>query len=42
MKIRFYNPETDYPGVEYLYKLTDSFGGQFNVARDTNELEIAT
>lgn len=37
MKIRFYNPDTDYPQIEVLYKSPDTFGGQFDNARDSKE-----
>ena len=37
MKIRNYNPETDYSGVETLLKSENTFGGQFDEARDTKE-----
>lgn len=37
MKIRFYNPNTDYTQIEELYKKPDTFGGQFDSARDSNE-----
>ena len=35
MRIRNYNPETDYPGIESLLKAEGTFGGQFDEARDT-------
>lgn len=37
MNIRPYSPDTDYPGVERLYKLPNTFGGQFDTARDSKE-----
>lgn len=37
MEIRNYNPETDYPAIEALYKDGETFGGQFDEARDTKE-----
>ncbi len=35
MKISPYNPSTDYEQVAALYRLPNSFGGQFDDARDT-------
>jgi predicted N-acetyltransferase YhbS len=35
MKIRNYNPETDYPSIEALLNAEGTFGGQFDDARDT-------
>ena len=37
MKIRHYNPEIDYSQIEYLYKLPNSFGGEFDKYRDSKE-----
>jgi hypothetical protein len=37
MKIRNYNPETDYPAIEALLKTENTFGGEFDDARDTKE-----
>lgn len=37
MNIRNYNPETDYRAIEALLNDPDTFGGQFDEARDTKE-----
>ncbi len=37
MNVRPYNPDTDYVHIERLYKLPNSFGGQFDEARDVKE-----
>lgn len=37
MKIRNYNPDTDYEAVEALYKSPDTFGGQYDIARDSEK-----
>ena len=37
MNIRNYNPGTDYPAIEALLNDTNTFGGQFDDARDTKE-----
>ena len=37
MNIRNYNPETDYPGIESLLKTENTFGGEFDEARDIKE-----
>ena len=37
MTIRNYNPETDYPGIEALLNAENTFGGQFDEARDTKD-----
>jgi len=35
--VRAYQPETDYPSLEFLLKDGDTFGGQFDEARDTKD-----
>jgi hypothetical protein len=35
--IRNYNPNTDYPSVESLYKDSSTYGGQFDETRDSAE-----
>lgn len=35
MKTRPYNPETDYPAIESLLRDTETYGGEFDEARDT-------
>lgn len=35
ISIRNYNPDTDYPAVNALYKDSLTFGGQFDEARDS-------
>jgi hypothetical protein len=35
MNIRPYNPETDYPTIESLLHDTETYGGEFDEARDT-------
>lgn len=37
MNIRNYNPDSDYQDIEALYKEGSTFGGEFDVARDTKE-----
>lgn len=37
MHIRNYNPKTDYPNIELLLKDTNTYGGQWDEARDTKE-----
>ncbi len=37
MKIRNYNPETDYTAIEILLKTKNTFGGEFDDARDIKE-----
>jgi predicted N-acetyltransferase YhbS len=42
--VRPYNPQTDYDFVVLLYKAKDSFGGQFDTERDSEEklLKLST
>ena len=35
IRIRSYNPKTDYEGLFNLYSDSDTFGGQFDEARDS-------
>lgn len=37
MTIRNYNPDTDYASIEALLNNTNTYGGQFDEARDTKE-----
>lgn len=37
MNVRKYKPNTDYPGLEALLNDTNTYGGQFDEARDTKE-----
>jgi len=37
MNVRNYNPETDYPAIETLLRDTETYGGDFDDARDTKE-----
>ncbi len=37
MNVRNYNPETDYPAIESLLRDTETYGGDFDEARDTKE-----
>jgi predicted N-acetyltransferase YhbS len=37
MNIRNYNPETDYPAIESLLRDSETYGGEFDEARDTKE-----
>ena len=37
IKIKNYNPKTDYIEVENLYKNSETFGGQFDSSRDSKE-----
>lgn len=37
MNVRNYNPETDYPTIESLLRNTETYGGEFDEARDTKE-----
>jgi predicted N-acetyltransferase YhbS len=37
MNIRNYNPETDYPSIKALLNAENTFGGQFDEARDTKQ-----
>lgn len=43
MKVRIYNSESDYSQVRKLYELPNSFGGDFDNARDAKErIDILT
>ncbi len=37
MIVRFYNPATDYPAVATLLHDSETFGGEFDEARDTKD-----
>lgn len=37
MNVRNYNPETDYPAIESLLRDSETYGGDFDEARDTKE-----
>tara|TARA_B100000745_G_scaffold204959_1_gene135406 strand:- start:1568 stop:1990 length:423 start_codon:yes stop_codon:yes gene_type:complete len=37
MEIRNYNPQTDYEAVAALYKSSETFGGQYDGARDAED-----
>ena len=37
MKIRNYNPNTDYKAVAALYKSSETYGGQYDDARDAED-----
>jgi len=37
MLVKNYNPDTDYPAIEALLNDTNTYGGQFDAARDTKE-----
>ncbi len=37
MNVRSYNSETDYPTIESLFRNSETYGGEFDDARDTKE-----
>lgn len=37
MHVRNYNPDSDYPAIELLLRETETYGGDFDEARDTKE-----